>query len=52
MAKSYTLRIVFTIAASNNYNLTSIDIRQACLQADVRADLYMLMPPGLPLTQS
>lgn len=48
VAKLSTLRVVLTIAAAKDFNLTSIDIRQAYLQATVSEDLYMQMPPGLP----
>ena len=48
VAKLSTLRIMLAIAAAHDYNLTSIDIRQAYLQAKVNEDLYMRMPPGLP----
>jgi len=39
---------VLTLAAARDYNLTSTDIRQAYLQANLTEDLYMRMPPGLP----
>ena len=42
-----TIRLVLAIAAARDYNLTSIDIKQAYLQADLQEDLYMSMPPGL-----
>lgn len=40
------------LAAMMDYNLSSIDIRQAYLQADLHEDLYMRMPPGLPDTDT
>lgn len=48
VAKLATLRLVLTIAAAFDYNLSSADIRQAYLQAVLSEDLYMIMPPGLP----
>ena len=48
VVKLSTLRLVLAIAAAHDLNLTSIDVRQAYLQADVKEDLYMRMPPGLP----
>lgn len=50
VAKLSTLRIVFVIAASRDLNLTSIDIRQAYLQATLSEELYMQVPPGMPDT--
>lgn len=52
VAKLSTLRLLLTIAAARGYHLTSIDIRQAYLQADLKEDLYMHMPPGLPAYDS
>ena len=34
-------------AAARDYNLSSIDVRQAYLQADVNRDLFMAPPPGV-----
>lgn len=48
VVKTQTIRLVLIIAAANNYDLSSIDIRQAYLQAEVKEDLYMRMPPNLP----
>ena len=46
VVKALTIRIVLILAAARDYNLTSIDIRQAYLQAELKEDLYMRMPPG------
>lgn len=48
VAKLATLRLILTLAAACDYNLSSVDIRQAYLQATLSEDLYMIMPPGLP----
>ena len=40
-------RLLFAIAAARDYNLTSLDIRQAYLQATIDEDLYMRVPPGI-----
>lgn len=47
VAKLSTLRILMIIAAAEDYNLSSIDIRQAYLQATLREELYMEVPPGM-----
>lgn len=47
VAKLSTLRLLLALAASNDYNLSSIDIRQAYLQATLSEELYMEVPPGL-----
>jgi len=48
VVKITTIRVVFAIAAARDYNLTSIDVQQAYLQADITETLFMRMPPGLP----
>ena len=48
VVKITTIRVVFAIAAARDYNLTSIDVQQAYLQATLTETLYMRMPPGLP----
>ena len=48
VVKISTIRLVLAVAAAFDYNLTSTDIRQAYLQAELSEDLFMRMPPGLP----
>lgn len=48
VAKLSTLRLILTIAAALDYDLSSVDIRQAYLQASLSEDLYMMVPPGMP----
>ena len=43
-----TLRLMLTIAAAKDYNLTQIDVVQAYLQAEITEPLYMRVPEGLP----
>ena len=52
VVKMHTLRLVLAIAALRDYNLSSVDIRQAYLQAELDNDstLYMCVPPGVPST--
>lgn len=50
VAKLSTLRLLLVLAAAENYNLSSIDIRQAYLQATLSEELYMEVPPGLDNT--
>lgn len=52
VAKLSTLRLVLAIAAACDYNLSSVDIRQAYLQATLAEDLYMIVPPSLPTEDS
>ena len=47
VVKALTIRLVLAIAAARNYNLTSLDIRHAYLQATIDEDLYMRVPPGI-----
>ena len=48
VVKMSTVRLVLAIAAQLDYNLTSADVRQAYLHADLTEDIYMRIPPGLP----
>ena len=48
VVKATTIRLLLCIAAARDYNLTSVDVRQAYLQATLKEDLYMRVPPGLP----
>ena len=43
-----TVRLVLAIAAARDYNLHSVDIRQAFLQGQLTEDIYMRVPPGHP----
>ena len=46
-----TVRMVLAMACRLGYNITSTDVRQAYLQAELSGDrksLYMRVPPGLP----
>ena len=47
VVKSLTIRLVLIIAAARDYNVSSLDIRQAYLQAEIKEDLYMRVPPGV-----
>lgn len=47
VVKTSTIRLVLIIAAERDYNLTSIDIAQAYLQADLHEDLFMRPPPNV-----
>ena len=50
VVKAVTIRLILILAALLDLNLTSIDIRQAYLQASLTTDIYMQVPPGLPTT--
>ena len=45
VVKSLTICLVLIIAAARDYNLSSIDIRQTYLQAEIKEDLFMRVPP-------
>jgi hypothetical protein len=47
VVKTSTIRLLLTIAAARDYDLSSIDIRQAYLQAVLKQALYMRPPPGV-----
>lgn len=48
VVKHSTLRIILALACSKRYNLSSVDVKQAFLQAKLDRPQYMRMPPGLP----
>ena len=48
VVRASTIRLMLIVAAQRDYNLTTVDIRQAYLQAELNEDLYMRMPQGLP----
>ena len=47
VVKASTIRLALVLAAANDYNLSSIDIRQAYLHAHLKEYLYMRVPPGI-----
>ena len=47
VVKTLTIRLILILAAARGYNLSSIDITQAYLQASLNEDLYMRVPPGI-----
>ena len=47
VVKTLTIRLILAIATARDYNLSSIDIRQAYLQAFLGIDIFMRIPPGL-----
>ena len=47
VVKTTTIRLVLLLAAQRDYNLSSIDITQAYLQADLTGDLFMRLPPDI-----
>eukprot|EP00975_Prorocentrum_lima_P037902 7975127-Prorocentrum_lima.AAC.1 len=46
VVKVATIRLVLIISAARGYYLSSIDIRQAYVQANLTEELYMAPPPG------
>ena len=47
VVKSLTIRLVLIIAATRDYDLSSLDIRQAFFQVEIKEDLLMRVPPGV-----
>ncbi|RPG32542.1 MAG: hypothetical protein CBB72_010845 [Muricauda sp. TMED12] len=48
VVKLSTVRTMLCLACAEDQELSSIDVRQAYLYADVEEELYMRMPPTLP----
>lgn len=42
-----TVRTIIAIAASQNWPLHQIDVKNAFLHGDLKEDIYMKPPPGL-----
>jgi hypothetical protein len=48
VVKLSTVRLLLVLACIDDHELSSVDVRQAYLYADVDEDLYMRVPPTLP----
>ena len=48
VVKMSTIRVVMAIAAAEDYNLSSVDVRQAYLHATLTENIYMRVPPSYP----
>ena len=48
VVKLSTVRLILALACKDDHDLSSVDVRQAYLYADVHEDLYMRMPPTMP----
>ena len=48
VVKPTTIRLALIVAAAQDYNIHQIDIRQAYLQAELKEELFMRVPPGVP----
>lgn len=46
IVKSQTIRIVFSIAASNKWEIQQVDVNNAFLNEDLEEDVYMIQPKG------
>ena len=52
VVKMSTVRLMLTVAVTRGMSLSSLDVRQAFLHADLDRPLYMHVPPGLPRVDS
>ena len=48
VTKIYTIRIIFSIAANQNWPLHQFDVKNAFLHGKIEEEVYMEPPPGLP----
>ena len=46
VAKMNTIRILFSIAVNNGWNLYQMDVKNAFLQGTLEEEVYMTLPPG------
>jgi hypothetical protein len=51
VAKFSSLRTVFTLAAKHDLELHQMDVKAAYLNADLKEDLYMQLPPGFEVPE-
>ena len=49
IAKQSTLRLLFTLAATQDLEVQNIDIKTAFLNGDLEEEIFMEMPPGYQL---
>ena len=52
VVKMSTVRLLLTVAVAKDMRLTSMDVRQAYLYAELDRPLFMRMPPGLVRTDA
>ena len=52
VVKMSTVRLLLTVAVTHDMRLTSLDVRQAYLYAELDRPLFMRVPPGLVRTDA
>ena len=50
VAKLNTVRVLLSLAANHDWPLLQFDVKNAFLHGDLKEEIYMDPPPGIPVT--
>ncbi|CAL9010681.1 unnamed protein product [Prunus brigantina] len=50
VAKLNTVHVLLSLAANRDWPLLQFDVKNACLHGDLKEEIYMDLPPGIPIT--